>query len=220
AEQRGHQVGPHRVPRLGVLRLQGRRQHGRQGRRRGVRPVRDRRDPRRDPRRPDRQGPPVLLRFLRGADDLRLRRDRLGRRRGQRLRDPGRGHRAIDIATRLGMQPGSYGVAASNDLENKRYLAKIDWNINDNHRASLTYQQTEEFRISPYDEGARNVLLSSHYYNIDNITKNTSLQLFSDWSTNFSTEFKLSHQTFDQVNGNEVDNPEAIVRTPGGTIYI
>lgn len=129
-------------------------------------------------------------------------------------------NRAIDIATRLGMQPGSYGVAASNDLENKRYLAKIDWNINDNHRASLTYQQTEEFRISPYDEGPRNVLLSSHYYNIDNITKNTSLQLFSDWSTNFSTEFKLSHQTFDQVNGNEVDNPEAIVRTPGGTIYI
>ena len=127
---------------------------------------------------------------------------------------------AIAIASDLGMQPGTYGAASASDLENKRFLGKLDWNITDNHRASLTYQQTEEFRISPYDEGSRNVLLSSHFYNVDNVTKNVSAQLFSDWSTDFSTEIKLSRQKFDQVNGNPVDNPEAIVRTPGGTIYI
>ena len=92
------------------------------------------------------------------------------------------------------------------NLENKRYLAKIDWNISDYHRASLTYQQTEEFRPSPYDQFAETVVLSSHWYNIDNITKNTSLQLFSDWSENFSTEVKLSHQKFDQVNGNPINH--------------
>src|SRR5690606_33081987 len=59
-------------------------------------------------------------------------------------------NQAIDIATDLGMQPGTYGAPGS-DLTNKRYLAKIDWNINDDHRASLTYQQTKEFRVSPYD---------------------------------------------------------------------
>jgi hypothetical protein len=63
--------------------------------------------------------------------------------------------------------------------------------------------------------------LSSHWYNIDNITKNTSLQLFSDWTENFSTEVKLSQQKFDQVNGNPVDQPEVEVETAnGGSIFI
>ena len=122
---------------------------------------------------------------------------------------------AIDIATALGLQPGTYGLSGVN-LDNKRYLAKLDWNISDFHRASLTYQQTEEFRPSPYDDRSDTVVLSSHWYNIDNITKNTSLQLFSDWSENFSTEVKLSQQKFDQVNGNPIDQPEVEIETAGG----
>src|SRR3546814_3073479 len=91
----------------------------------------------------------------------------------------------------------------------------------DYHRASLTYQETKEFRPSPYDAFPENVVLSSHWYNIDNITKNTSLQLFSDWTDNFSTEIKLSHQKFDQVNGNPIDQPEVEIETAGGgSIFI
>ena len=127
---------------------------------------------------------------------------------------------AIAIAESLGLQPGTYGKTGVN-LENKRYLAKIDWNISDWHRASVTYQQTEEFRPSPYDQFPDTVVLSSHWYNIDNITKNTSLQLFSDWSENFSTEVKLSHQKFDQVNGNPVNQPEVEIEVAdGGSIFI
>src|SRR3546814_10646723 len=106
------------------------------------------------------------------------------------------------------MQPGNYGSTGVS-LENKRTLVKLDWNISDYHRASLTYQETKEFRPSPYDAYPENVVLSSHWYNIDNITKNTSLQLFSDWTDNFSTEIKLSHQKFDQVNGNPIDQPRS-----------
>src|SRR3546814_11817283 len=82
-------------------------------------------------------------------------------------------------------------------------------------------QETKEFRPSPYDAYPENVVLSSHWYNIDNITKNTSLQLFSDWTDNFSTEIKLSHQKFDQVNGNPIDQPEVEIETAGGgSIFI
>lgn len=104
-----------------------------------------------------------------------------------------------------GIDAGTYGSTGV-DLENKRYLAKFDWNINDSHRASLTYQQTEEARPSPYNIGFNSASLTSRWYNIDNVTKNTSFQLFSDWSTNFSTEFKVSRQKFDQVNGNAFNN--------------
>src|SRR5690606_17983847 len=41
---------------------------------------------------------------------------------------------AVAIANALGMQDNAYGALGVN-LENKRYLAKIDWNINDYHRA-------------------------------------------------------------------------------------
>ena len=116
----------------------------------------------------------------------------------------------IDIARNVwGIDPGTYGSTGV-DLENKRILGKIDWNINDNHRASLTYQQTEEFRPSPYNVGFNSAALTSRWYNIDNITKNTSLQLFSDWTSNFSTEFKASHQKFDQENGNAFNAGPAI----------
>src|SRR3546814_11912459 len=77
---------------------------------------------------------------------------------------------AISIANSLGLQPGVYGATGVN-LDNERYLGKIDWNITDNHRASLTYQQTKEFRPSPYDDRAQNVVLTSPWYGIDHVTQ-------------------------------------------------
>lgn len=126
---------------------------------------------------------------------------------------------AIRIADESGLQDNAYG-ALDSVLENKRYLAKIDWNINDKHRASLTYQQTEEARPQPYDLRDNSVILTNHWYHTDNVTKNTSLQLFSDWTSSFSTEAKLSTQTFDQINGAKVDNPEVIINVPGGQIFV
>ncbi len=126
---------------------------------------------------------------------------------------------AIQIADELGMRDNAYGALGVN-LENKRYLAKVDWNISDYHRASLTYQQTEESRPSPYDIFPNTAVFTNHWYNMDNVTRNTSLQLFSDWTDRFSTEVKLSRQRFDQINGASVKNTEAIVTVPGGTIYI
>ncbi len=113
----------------------------------------------------------------------------------------------IDIAKNTwGFDPGTYGALGVN-LENKRYLGKIDWNINDSHRASLTYQQTEETQPSPYDSNAATVILSTRWYTKENTTKNVSLQLFSDWTDFFSTEAKFSFQRFEQESGNAINLP-------------
>src|SRR5690606_15456831 len=120
----------------------------------------------------------------------------------------------IDIArTVWGFDPGSYGGSLGVGLENKRYLGKIDWNINDFHRASLTYQQTEETLPSPYDSSASTVILSSRWFNRESTTKNTSLQLFSDWTTNFSTEVKIGYQKYDYEAGAAVDLPQINITT-------
>jgi hypothetical protein len=122
---------------------------------------------------------------------------------------------AISIAEGLGLQPGTQGLSGS-DLTNKRYLAKIDWNISDSQRASLTYQRTEEARPVPYDQASNAVVLSSRWYNNSNITKNASFQLFSDWTANFSTEAKISVQKFHQENGNAVDQPTINIWSANG----
>lgn len=120
----------------------------------------------------------------------------------------------IDIARNVwGFDPGTYGGSLGVGLENKRYLGKIDWNISDYHRASLTYQQTEETLPSPYDQSASTVILSSRWFTRDSVTKNTSLQLFSDWTDNFSTEVKIGLQKYDYNAGNAVDLPQINITT-------
>jgi hypothetical protein len=89
-------------------------------------------------------------------------------------------------------------------------VAKLDWNISDNHRATFTYQRTKEAKPQPYSSYARDysVILPSNWYNSASKTDNYSMQLFSDWTENFSTELKMGYQEYGAVNGAAVDQPE------------
>ncbi|MBS0200238.1 MAG: TonB-dependent receptor [Proteobacteria bacterium] len=109
----------------------------------------------------------------------------------------------------IGIQAGTYGNAAAT-LEDKRYLAKLDWNINDKHRAALTFQRTEENLPSPYSSYVKDtsVILPSNWYTTVSKTDNYSLQLFSDWTDNFSTEAKIGYQKFHSDAGAAVNQPE------------
>lgn len=107
---------------------------------------------------------------------------------------------------------GSVGGGNSN-LVDKRYLAKIDWNITDNHRASFTYSQTKENK--PIISGSTTKLvLSSGWYktNVDN--KSYALHFYDDWSDIFSTDTTVSYANFNQNRG-----PYNGVAMPDITIY-
>jgi hypothetical protein len=108
----------------------------------------------------------------------------------------------------IGIQTGGGGGDVT--LENKRTLAKLDWNITDDQRASFTYQRTEESKPTPYSGYVKDwsVIDPSNWYTSASTTDNYSFQLFSDWSENFSTEFKVGYQKFDNVNGAAIDQPE------------
>ncbi|UGB46589.1 carboxypeptidase regulatory-like domain-containing protein [Frateuria edaphi] len=123
---------------------------------------------------------------------------------------PGDLQRVIDTANALGLQPGSFG-AGGVTLEDKRYLAKIDWNITNNHRASLTYQYTKETQPIIQGNSSNQIGLSSYWYTKDSLTKNAALQFFDDWTENFSTEAKVSYQSFEQLAGNAINQPQVKV---------
>lgn len=123
---------------------------------------------------------------------------------------PGDLQRVIDIATQLGMQPGSAGSNGV-ELKDRRYLLKLDWNINDAQRASFTYQRTKESQPIVQGNSSRSVGLNSYWYTKDSLTENSALQLFSDWTGDFSTEAKLSFQKFNQAAGAFANQPQVQV---------
>ncbi len=76
--------------------------------------------------------------------------------------------------------------------ETTRYFARIDWNINDNHRLQLSYQQTEDAGTS--NIGATN-FTSAWYATPTELTSYTA-QLFSDWTPQLSTTLRASFIDF------------------------
>ena len=110
----------------------------------------------------------------------------------------------------IGMQSGVYGSASGVSLKNKRILGKLDWNITDDHRANFTFQRTEETKPTPYGSYVKDTsaILPSNFYTVASKTDNFSVQLFSDWAENFSTELKLGYQKYNVTNGAAIDQPE------------
>ncbi len=87
-------------------------------------------------------------------------------------------------------------------LTSKEHMVKLDWNINDDHRANLRYAKTEQ--AEPFYPGfsATGVGLSSSFYNQGKTIETIVAQVFSDWTPNFSTEFKFSTRDYDSVPTN------------------
>ncbi|RTE85952.1 MULTISPECIES: TonB-dependent receptor [Gammaproteobacteria] len=91
-----------------------------------------------------------------------------------------------------------YGVDAGDwnvqpDQKDEKMLLKLDWNINDDHRASFTYQRAEDEAANNTTTGGNtNLNLNSTWYIRNQLMDNYSLQVYSNWTNNFSTEFKAS----------------------------
>ena len=103
-------------------------------------------------------------------------------------------------ASTWGFDAGSLVGAEAADTNIEEYALKLDWNINDNHRASLRYSKMEQDVAKlPPSSWSSAISLSSHWYNQNKTFESTVAQLFSDWSENFSTEFKVSQKKYDAV---------------------
>lgn len=97
------------------------------------------------------------------------------------------------VNSSLGYDAGGRPTSAATPVFSERTLVKLDWNINDDHRASFTYQNTEE--------GGTNVSATqfqSAWYQTPVELNAYTLQLFSDWSPNFSTTFRANYKDFER----------------------
>lgn len=98
-----------------------------------------------------------------------------------------------------GMDPGTFTVPEGLTTDVEEYALKIDWNINDYHRASVRYNKMEQSDANLPGISANGLSLNSYWYTHDKTFENVVGQIFSDWTDSFSTEFKLSRRDYDAV---------------------
>jgi hypothetical protein len=86
--------------------------------------------------------------------------------------------------------------------EDEKIVAKLDWNVTDDHRIALTYirnvgnqqfqQNTSTNRVSP------SIGLFSNGYELTEEVNSGTVQLNSNWSDNFSTELRASYRDYNR----------------------
>ncbi len=120
---------------------------------------------------------------------------------------------AIDAAagiasTTYGRNIGSFDVPAGVELVVKDALLKMDWNISDDHRASLRYNKTEQTEPQFPAVNATALSFNTHWYPQAKTITSVVGQWFADWSPNFSTEFKLSKRDYESLPDVLIDMPQ------------
>lgn len=100
---------------------------------------------------------------------------------------------ALLIEDRTGYNPGGRPSTASIPVTSERTLAKLDWNISDRHRASYTYQKTEETG-SIVDSNS----FESAWYDTPSALEANTLQLYSDWSGSLSTTLRVNMKDWER----------------------
>ncbi len=113
---------------------------------------------------------------------------------------------AISIAQNTwGFDAGTSAVPQGLEVVVKDTLLKLDWNINDNHRASVRYTKTDQNEPVIAGFGGTSLSLSSYWWNQAKTIESVVGQWFADWTPTLSTELKVSQRKYDsvptQVNG-------------------
>ena len=122
-----------------------------------------------------------------------------------------------------GFDAMGFGGVKLNENDEK-ILLKLDWNINDDHRMTATYQRTDGNVVRPQNTGTwGDAGMLSDWYNKNDFLETYSAQVFSNWSDALSTELKIGFKNVDTkqepFGGNQFALME-IATEGGGAIFI
>ncbi|MEE4218824.1 MAG: TonB-dependent receptor, partial [Xanthomonadales bacterium] len=88
-------------------------------------------------------------------------------------------------------------ITKSLPVEDEKFTIKLDWDINENHRASYTYNYNDGFNWSQSDGDDNEYEFVDHYYERGAELKSHTAALFSNWTDRFSTEARVSKLDLD-----------------------
>ncbi|MFN3932583.1 MAG: carboxypeptidase regulatory-like domain-containing protein [Brevundimonas sp.] len=89
--------------------------------------------------------------------------------------------------------------ARSKPVTDEKYTAKLDWNINDNHRLSLTYRNAESGVIQRTNISTSSAGFDSQWYLTGETDTAYAAELNSQWTSDFSTQFRLTYRDYERL---------------------
>ena len=102
----------------------------------------------------------------------------------------------VSIAqTYYGYDPGF--IPTSMDHEDEKLLIKLDWDINDAHRAQFTYTHNDGENFTESDGDNNEFEFSNHLYERGAELNSYVGTLYSNWTDRFSTEIRASYLKID-----------------------
>ena len=122
----------------------------------------------------------------------------------------------ISIARGFGFEPGDTSSPTARS-EQENWIAKLDWDISAQHRASLRYTLSEGSQ-SNFNRNRFNYDLSSRFFTQTIDYDSWTLQVFSDWSPRFSTELRATLANYDAGFDIGTPQPQVAISTDAGTI--
>ena len=102
-------------------------------------------------------------------------------------------NRIVDISNRVyGYDPGGQPQQGANERD--ALIARLDWDINDAHRATFIYNKFEGSAITGSDNDDNEFEFANHFYNRGSDLETSVLRLSSQWNDSLSTELFLGRQ--------------------------
>ncbi len=118
-----------------------------------------------------------------------------------------------------GFDAGSLAGVEALGTDIEEYAGKLDWNINDSHRASFRYSKMEQDVAKlPPSSWSSAISLNTHWYNQNKSFESYVGELFSDWTENFSTELKVSYRDYAAIAEPTSNLPQ--IRIDYGNNYV
>lgn len=120
------------------------------------------------------------------------------------------------VLDKYGYDPGSFNSFPA-DEKNTKILARVDWNINDNHHLAVRYNHTNNLawngpNASSMDGGTRSAFgrtslysmaFSNSMYSMKNLVHSASFDLNSRFSDKLSNQFLATFSKLDDVRGTD-----------------
>jgi hypothetical protein len=91
--------------------------------------------------------------------------------------------------------PGAF--VTSIPVEDEKIMAKLDWQINGDHRASLVYTFNDGDIIRESDGDSDEYEFSNHYYRQRGELESYVASIYSDWTADFSTEIRIGTSDYE-----------------------
>jgi len=90
-------------------------------------------------------------------------------------------------------------IPQTKPITDEKYTARLDWNITDAQRAALTYRKSESGLIQRTNLNTGTAGLDSQWYLTGEDDETMALQLNSDWTSNLSTELRVSQRDYTRL---------------------